>query len=211
MNKKPLNEQSELNEFTSQPLQNDDFTQNVNSSNFQPQAQENFKLQENLTSSVETKQNSLHNESFDTEQNTTIKALKKANKKNNKDADNNSLLTQKVNIELDVSKKVILVIATIFLALALIMFILSIRGCIALITNNVEGLAILGIAMAKIVIIGYFCFPGLLANIIAIIVSLFTIKATIPLQKKWSLSLIIISIIIFIVYLTLTILALTAK
>ena len=113
--------------------------------------------------------------------------------------------------KLDISKKVILIVATVFLALALMMFILSIRGCIALITNNAEGLAILGIAMAKIVVIGCFCFPGLLANIIAIVTSLFTIKTTIPAQKKWSISLIIISIIIFIVYLTLTILALTAK
>ena len=209
MNKKSTKNNNEINELQQTNLQNKNAVEEkINDLQYQIQE---TNIKEENTKQSNVNENDLNIDTNDATQNLSTKVLKKQNKKHKNDTDQNSMLNEKPNIELDISKKVILIVATVFLALALMMFILSIRGCIALITNNAEGLAILGIAMAKIVVIGYFCFPGLLLNIIAIIISLFTIKTTIPAQKKWSISLIIISIIIFIVYLTLTILALTAK
>lgn len=209
MNKKSTKNINTTNELQQTNLQNKNAVEEK-LNDLQYQIQE-FATKEENTKQSNVNENDLNIDTNDATQNLASKSLKNQNKNQNKETDQNSMLNEKVNIELDISKKVILIVATVFLALALMMFILSIRGCIALITNNAEGLAILGIAMAKIVVIGCFCFPGLLLNIIAIIISLFTIKTTIPAQKKWSISLIIISIIIFIVYLTLTILALTAK
>ena len=209
MNKKSTKNNNEINELQQTNLQNKNAVEEK-LNDLQYQIQETNIKEEN-TKQSNVNENDLNIIMNNTTQNLSTKVLKKQNKKHKNDTDQNSMLNEKPNIELDISKKVILIVATVFLALALMMFILSIRGCIALITNNAEGLAILGIAMAKIVVIGCFCFPGLLANLIAIVTSLFTIKTTIPAQKKWSISLIIVSIIIFIVYLTLTILALTAK
>lgn len=156
-----------------------------------------IKNNNNLDDKVSNTSNTLQDNLTST--NTTIESPTNTDKEiqNNDNAVN--ILNKKTK-----NKKKLLIAATVFIVIALILLGICLWYCINIIVDNVQGLGKVGVVFGLIVIIGYFTIPGVIAGVISLILSCISINTDIKSQKRLAIAFTIISVIAIILIIVLT-------